>query len=80
LRDSLFHSDHTGCRVDQLLIESAPVVADGFDLALELRLVFQRPSLLGAQRFKLVVTRLERVDAFPPRPELAGGSLPPTRR
>ena len=41
--------------IDQLLVELAPVVADRFDLALELGLVLQRPALLGAERFEFLV-------------------------
>ncbi len=58
LRDPLFHGHHTRRGLDELLIEFAAVVADRFDLTLEPRLVLERPTLLGADGFQLLIARL----------------------
>ncbi|HZD63857.1 MAG TPA: hypothetical protein VE200_13800, partial [Xanthobacteraceae bacterium] len=59
LRDPLFHGHHAGRGLDELLIEFAAVVADRFDLTLEPRLVLERPTLLGADDFQLLIARFE---------------------
>ena len=55
LRDPFFDRSHARCGIDELLVELAPVIADQLDLALELGLVLQRPSLFGPQRLELFV-------------------------
>src|ERR1700689_4923401 len=51
-----------GGSVDELLIERAPVGADGLDLELEPGLGFQGRALLGARGIELLVVLLERVE------------------
>jgi hypothetical protein len=63
LGDPLFHGDDPRRGLDDLLIEFAPVVADRFDLALELGLVLERPALLAAEDFELLVALLEGIEA-----------------
>ncbi len=51
-----------GGGVDELLIERAPVGADGLDLELESGLGFQGRALLGARGVELLVVLLEHVE------------------
>jgi len=71
LSDRGFHVAHAGGRVDQLLIELAPVVPDRFDLALEAGLVLDRLFLLGADGCEFLLALLERV-----RIDWCGGVAP----
>jgi hypothetical protein len=63
LRDPLFDGDHTRRGLDELLIEFAPVVADRLDLALEPCLGLERPTLLGADSFQLLIACFESIRA-----------------
>src|SRR5262249_20352993 len=52
---------HAACRLDQLRGKLAPVVADRFDFALQLRLALERAPLLGAEDGELLLALLERL-------------------
>src|SRR5438093_10769429 len=63
LLDSVFHGADARGRLEYLLIEFSAVVADELDLSLELCLLLQDLSLLGAERLELLVVLLEAVEA-----------------
>ncbi|MGO9627983.1 MAG: hypothetical protein ACLPXW_03175 [Xanthobacteraceae bacterium] len=50
---------HAGGGVDQLLIERAPILADHFDFAPELRLIFGRSPFVRADRIEFLVALLD---------------------
>jgi hypothetical protein len=52
---------HVRGRVDQLLIERAPIVSDRLYFVLELGLVFRRLALRGARGFELLIARFQRL-------------------
>jgi hypothetical protein len=54
---------HALGRFNQLGVELAAVTGNRFDIALELRLVLERPPLLTAQSVKLLIALLERVES-----------------
>src|SRR5947209_7172500 len=62
--DSVLHDPNARGRVEYLLIELPAVVADELDLSLELCLLLQDLSLLGAERLQLLVALLEVVEAY----------------
>ena len=52
---------HARGGVDELLIERAPIGAEGVDLPPEFRLAFCRLALFGARRVEFLIVLLERV-------------------
>ena len=62
LADLLLDGAHAGGGIDQVLVELASVVADRFDVALELGLVVQRLALLGADRVEFLIALLQGVE------------------
>src|SRR5439155_21453195 len=73
LLDSVFHGADARGRLEYLLIEFSAVVADELDLSLELCLLLQDLSLLGAERLELLVALLEAVEACRGRKAYRGG-------
>ena len=59
--DARLNVAHPRGGIDKLLVECAPVVADRFNFAPELRLAFGRCALLGAERVEFLVALLEGV-------------------
>ena len=59
-----FNATQTAGRIDQVLIELAPVNADLFDLTLKRYFGLGRLALLIAGGFELLVMLLERVELF----------------
>jgi hypothetical protein len=57
-----FDAAHARRHVDQLPVELAAVVADGFDFALELAFGLARLLLIGADRLQLLIALFERVE------------------
>src|SRR6516225_12238643 len=63
LLDPIFHRGYPRGRIQNLLVELAAVVPNELDLSLELCLLFQGFSLLGAERLEFLVALLETVEA-----------------